>query len=356
MLDVRGIEAATPVGRDRGVDALRAAAIVGVVLGHWLVSAWERNPHLVISSPLAYMPELAPVSWVLQTLALFFFVGGYAAARGLRAPHRSWIVTRLGRLARPVLPLLLGWAALAVMVTVLNGQPITSVRALARSALGPLWFLAVFAGLSALTPWLVRTRAVVVGVAVAVVALVDLLRFGLGAPAAVGWVNLGAAWLVPYLLGILWARGELRPRRDGAWLLAGGGATAFALVAWGGYPAAMIGIAGRQLSNLSPPTLAAVCFGLAQVGLALLLHGPLGALMRRPRLWAPVALANLGAMPIFLWHQTALVVTVLAGGLYGRPDTPAWLLERMAWLPVVAAVLFFMTWCHQRLDVRHRFW
>ena len=33
------IEAATPAGRDRSVDALRALAIAGVILGHWLVTA-----------------------------------------------------------------------------------------------------------------------------------------------------------------------------------------------------------------------------------------------------------------------------------------------------------------------------
>ncbi|MEV2269400.1 acyltransferase family protein [Nonomuraea africana] len=356
MLDVRGIEAATPASRERGVDALRALAIAGVVLGHWLVSAWERTPHVVISSPLAYLPELSPLSWVLQTLALFFLVGGYAAARGVREPYPSWIAGRLRRLLPPVVPLLLAWVVLGVLVSVLNGQPPGSVRALALPALGPLWFLGVFAALTALTPWLVRVRRSGVVAAVAVVAVVDLLRLVLGAPGGVGWVNVGAAWLAPYLLGILWARGDLRPRRDGAWLLAGGGAAAVALVTWGGYPASMTGVTGQSFSNLSPPTLAVVCFGLAQAGLALLLHEPLKRLMRRPRVWAVVAVANLGAMSIFLWHQTALVLTVLAFGLYGRPDTPSWVLERLAWLPVVALVLAFMTWCRHQLDVGRRFW
>ena len=38
MLATR-ITAATPATRDRAVDALRAFAILGVVLGHWLVTA-----------------------------------------------------------------------------------------------------------------------------------------------------------------------------------------------------------------------------------------------------------------------------------------------------------------------------
>ena len=86
------IEAATPAGRDRSVDALRALAIAGVILGHWLVTALvlTRSPagaRLHDASPLAALPALAPASWIFQTLAIFFFVGGYAAARsGQRQP------------------------------------------------------------------------------------------------------------------------------------------------------------------------------------------------------------------------------------------------------------------------------
>ena len=52
------IEAATPAGRDRSVDALRALAIAGVILGHWLVTALvlTRSPcgaRLHDASPLA---------------------------------------------------------------------------------------------------------------------------------------------------------------------------------------------------------------------------------------------------------------------------------------------------------------
>ena len=40
------------------------------------------------NSPLASMPWLAPVSWIFQTLAVFFLVGGYSAARGYRGRER----------------------------------------------------------------------------------------------------------------------------------------------------------------------------------------------------------------------------------------------------------------------------
>ncbi|OLT15135.1 hypothetical protein BJF79_18700 [Actinomadura sp. CNU-125] len=108
----------------------------------------------------------------------------------------------------------------------------------------------------------------------------------------------------------------------------------------------MVGVPGAEISNLSPPTLAAVAFGLAQT-LALLLHGPLTRWTRRPRVWSVVSAANRPAMTIYLWHQTAMMaVTVGAalafgavGGLHGRPDGAAWIVQRVGWLPVFALVL-----------------
>jgi hypothetical protein len=45
----------------------------------------------------------------------------------------------------------------------------------------------------------------------------------------------------------------------------------------------MVGVNGAHISNLNPATLAAVSFGIAQCGLALLLRDRLARLMRR--LW-----------------------------------------------------------------------
>ena len=112
------IDAATPAHRDRTVDALRALAIAGVILGHWLVTALVlgsgRAGHgLHDQSPLATMPYLTPLSWLFQTLAIFFLVGGYAAARSYRGGYRSWLRQRLVRLSRPVALLAAVWVPLA---------------------------------------------------------------------------------------------------------------------------------------------------------------------------------------------------------------------------------------------------
>ena len=148
-----------------------------------------------------------------------------------------------------------------------------------------------------------------------------------------------------------------RGRRIPALMLAGGAAATAALIAWAGYPASMVGVNGAHISNLNPPTLAAVSFGIAQCGLALLLRDPLARLMRRPLAWAGIALVNLSAMTLFLWHQTAFVtvssVGLLAGrvpGLLTAPTSGLWVAERLAWLPVFAIMLSGLWLAFRRVE------
>ncbi|MET7424758.1 acyltransferase [Dactylosporangium sp. NPDC005555] len=344
----RRVTDATPATRDRAVDGLRALAIGGVVLGHWLVTALVSDGDAVRgASPLRFQPELAPVSWLFQTLAVFFLVGGYTAARPRTLPYRRWLAARLTRLLRPVPPLLGVWAVV-VAAMLATGAADRTVRTLVRLVLSPLWFLLVFAALTAVAPLVTKLHwQWPLGVVIAV----DVLRFGTVTPGWVAWINLGAGWLVPFCLGAAWSRGTLSGtdvRRAGWRLLLGGVAATVVLIRWFGYPASMVGVPGDGISNLNPPTLAAVTFGLAQCGLALLLLGPLRALLRRPVAWAAVALLNLSAMTVFLWHQTAMItVTFLVqgtvqgtqNGLHTVPDTPGWMAARILWLPAFALVL-----------------
>ncbi|MBN6052108.1 acyltransferase [Nonomuraea sp. RK-328] len=347
---MRSVAAATPPDRDRGVDGLRALAILGVVAGHWLVTALVADSGaLRVASPLRHMPWLAPVSWIFQTMALFFLVGGWTAA-GSHASARArgdsygrWLRGRMTRLCGPLTPLAAVWGV-AVVVMLASGSDVGTVRALAKLVWSPLWFLLVFAVLTAATPVAVRLSPVW---PLAVVAGTDLVRFGLDGPSWVGWVNVAAGWLVPYCLGSSWARGRMPGRRAGWALLLGGAAVTAVLVLRAGYPASMVGVPGARVSNQSPPTLAAVTFGLAQSGAALLLLGPLRRMLSRPAAWVAVALANLSAMTVYLWHQTAMIAVTGLGMLTGRrlpglhtvPDSLAWMGARLAWLPVFGCVL-----------------
>ncbi|MGI5159724.1 acyltransferase family protein [Microbispora sp. CA-102843] len=348
---VRRVDAATPARRDRAVDALRALAIAGVVLGHWLVTAPVADSGVLrVTSPLKYMPQFAPVSWLFQTMAVFFFVGGRVAveshgrARDRGVGHGRWAATRMARLFRPAVPLVGVWSAAALAMLAWGADPGT-VYALVKLVWAPMWFLPVFSALTAATPLAARLHPVW---PLAAVAVADLVRFGLDGPSWVGWINVGTGWLVPYCLGALWAGGRLGGRVTGWALLLGGAAATAGLVLWAGYPASMVGVPGAPVSNQSPPTLAAVAFGLAQCGAALVLSGPLRRVLRRPTAWALVAAANLSAMTVFLWHQTAMIAVTAAAlrvagrplpGLHTVPGDPGWVAARLAWLPAFAAAL-----------------
>src|SRR5215472_534107 len=226
----RHLDAATPPDRNRAVDALRALAIGGVILGHWMVTALvvtksSRGPGVHDASPLATLPVLVPASWVFQTLAIFFLVGGYAAAASFRGDYRAWLIKRMTRVSRPVAFLAAIWA-LVTAGLIAAGVSRPTLHVLATLILDPLWFLGVFALLTAATPVAVSlVRRVGAGAALiplTVVASVDLVRFGLGELAWLGWINVLAGWMVPYLLGIAWARGAFASRKVPATMLGGG--------------------------------------------------------------------------------------------------------------------------------------
>ncbi|GLY00212.1 MULTISPECIES: acyltransferase [Actinoplanes] len=324
--------------RDRTIDALRAVAIVGVVLGHWLVSAvvvgddgaWHG------ASPLTGRPTLAPATWFLQTLALFFFAAGFASAR--RHTTRSRSANRW----KPLIALaVVGVPAMGLLT--LTGAPDSTRHVILSLVTHPMWFLLVYLALSALAPLLRRVGLRGVPPLVALIVLSDIWRHL--APA--GRLTVPATligWSVPFLLGIVLADGRL-PRRAGAVLLPGGLVTGTLLVTVAGYPPSAVGVPGDGWSNLAPPSLFTLALGAAQIGVFLLVRPHLGRWLERPLIGAPVAALNRHALTVFCWHQTALLLVTsagaVAGTLPGLLDTPTgdWPLHRLLWIPVFAVAL-----------------
>jgi hypothetical protein len=323
---------------------------------------------LRVTSPLRWLPAFAPLSWVLQMLGLFFLVGGYAAAKSLtRADgYRAWVRRRTLRLVRPVVVLatMLG-AALPLLA--LAGVPAGTLRTTIVLVVQPLWFIGVYMVITALTPVAValtkRLGAWVALPGCVLVAVVDLLRYGPWQDAVPGWlglVNLLPGWSFAYLLGVAWAQG--RVGRRGAVLLTAGGAVGMVLlIRHLGYPASMVGVPGAGRTNAHPPSLLVLALAAVQCGAAILSHDRLAALLlRRPGLWAAAAMANLGAMTIFCWHQVALMtlsggtLAVAPGGLPGLHDAPvdlAWVAHRLAWLPLYLAVLVAYVTVARRFEI-----
>ncbi|MEU9038443.1 acyltransferase [Streptomyces sp. NPDC048352] len=350
------IDRRTPAHRDRAVDGLRALALLAVPTGHWLLGGFTLDAEggLHNASPLSAFAALAPASWVLQMLGIFFLVGGYASVLSYHRRTGStgaWLKGRMVRLGRPVLGVTAVWA-LAAPALYAAGVPEATVRTGATLVVQPLWFVGVYAGVTALTPYCVRAARRFGGWAAApllgAVAAVDFLRYGPLADSVPSWLsvlNILPGWLFAYQLGVAW--GERRIGRRGAWLLLAGGALLFAaLLVVFGYPASMVGVPGAGRTNAHPPSLLVLALAAAQSGAAILLRERLAGLLARPALWAPVVVVNLSAMTILCWHQTAMLAAAVPGALAGEvaglttaPDTLGWIAARAAWLPVFAVLL-----------------
>lgn len=316
--------------RDPVVDLVRAVAVVGVIAGHWLVTAVVATPDgLVVDSPLRWSPDLTPLSWVLQTLGLFFFAGGFAAARSRTGWWRKVVA-----LAVPVALVLVCWA-LVLTGLVLRGTSPDTASLVVHLVTSPLWFLGVYLLLLAIMPvarWLDRVcGAWAVPPLVALVVVAEVGDFAA--------INVVAAWWVPWQIGVVVARRGF----DRAWglpLLAVGIAGYVVAVTVAGYPASAVGGTAER-SNLAPPSPAALSLALAQIGLVLTLE-PLARRVRsRVAEWI-----NTHALALFLVHQSAmLTVTLVAAvagavpGLHTSPAEPGWLPLRLLWLPVFTIAL-----------------
>lgn len=356
---VRKIDARTPADRDRALDGYRALAILGVVLGHWLVGSLflRETGELTVNSPLGRMEYLAPASWFLQMLGLFFLVGGYSAARSAeRARARgqsygNWLRTRYRRLCIPVL-VAAAFSVGILAVLAFLGVEYMTLRTWVVLFVQPLWFIAIYIVLTALTLaalWLGRRLGgwAALGM-LAMVAVVDLLRYGPwqdSMPDWLGLLNLVPGWMFAYQIGVCWAQGKFT--RAGGWLWFVGGALLFAaLTLRFDYPWSMVGTPGESRGNAHPPSLLVVALAATQSGAAILLRDRIGRLLRRPRLWAAVVVLNLCALTIFCWHQVPNLLVSIAStpagrvpGLTDLPAEPSWVLARVGWVLLFGLIL-----------------
>jgi len=326
------VAAGTPAGRDRYLDALRVGAVLLVVLGHWLVRgvvAPGGQPEAVYL--LAAEPGWIRASPLFQVMPLVFLVGGavnaasWRRARALGVTPVAWLRRRARRLLRPAVPLLLVVVPLwGLAGTLLPGWLVLSPGV----ALVPLWFLAAYLAVTALTPWSLALHdrgwsPALIVVAAGLAGGVDLVRLAgvgpvLGTQPLAGAPNFVLVWGAMHQLGHLWERGVWPARRAGqAGLVLLGAAGLWGLIGLGGWPLAMVPVEGSTApNNAAPPTLALLALGLVQAGLAGLLAGPARGWLARPRVWVWVALPGARLITLFLWHQAVQVaVTNLGVGL-----------------------------------------
>jgi peptidoglycan/LPS O-acetylase OafA/YrhL len=339
--------------RDPFIDLLRTCAIVVVACGHWIMPVLSRQDGTLVAGNSLATPGWWSLTWLLQVMPVFFFAGGaanhhsYTAELRRGGDARSWLSARLCRLAVPVLPLTAVWL---VVPNVLRGigvpaQPVV----LGAGIVGQLlWFLAVYVLTVAATP-LMHTAARRWGPAVPVVLggtafAVDVLRLH-GVP-VVGYVNEVLVWLAVGQLGLAYAAGRFdRLSRVGAAALGCVGFAATALlVAFGHYPASMVGLPGQAVSNMSPATVCLLTLGVGQIGVLLALRGPILRWADRPGPARLLRTVGPRTMTVYLWHMPAMVVVAgvaVLGFGYATPvpGSPAWLVVTPLWIAGSAFVL-----------------
>jgi fucose 4-O-acetylase-like acetyltransferase len=391
--------AATPAGRDRYVDFLRAASILVVVFGHWTISiiAWDGGV-IRSTSALGLGRGLWLATWVCQVMPVFFFVGGYsnlvAYESSRRAGQSPWtfIRSRLRRLLVPSLVLLGVWAVVQVVLHLTGTGAPTGPRfgdfALLRGVrppgqtipFGPLWFLGVYLAVVCLSPvtvWLHRRFGGWVVAAMAAGAVVcDLVGF-LGGQAGMRYFNVIFVLLLPHQLGHFYGDGSmLRWPRPRFVAMAAVGLTGLVLLTnpwlfrpfgddrfrWfpgiGHYPRSLLGTDVEQVSNAYPPTLCYLLVGFWLIGVVMLARPALSRWLQRPGAWKATIAVNGSIMTLFLWHMTAflLAILVLWPLGFGHDRTPSlrWWAERPLWLGVAGAILAVLVALFSRFEAAGR--
>ncbi len=348
----RAMAEQAPPTRNRYVDFLRAFSILAVVVGHWLVAApYMKDGAVEGGHLLGILPWTQWLTWGFQVMPLFFLVGGFSNGLSWAATQRqgghftAWFAARIRRLINPVLPLLLIWALVTLFGTQ-AGIDRAVVKMAAQLALVPVWFLAVYLIVTALTPWSHAAwqrfgfASFFALVAAAIAVDVATLEFGI---AYVNFLNFVFVWVAIHQLGYAWHDGRLAAPL--LWAAAGLVALGL-LVGLGPYPIAMIGVPGSELSNSMPPTLALLALGIAQTGLALALEKPARRMLENITTWTAVVLINGMIMTVYLWHLTAFVLVMIAAwllggvGLHVEPGSTEWWLARPIWFALYVALLF----------------
>lgn len=346
---------ATPSTRDRYVDFLRALSIAVVVFGHWLVAiVYLDGAELTGASALDEVPAARPLTWLLQVMPLFFFVGGFSNLTSWRATKRkggdyfSFVSSRVERLMRPCAVFIGLWLVVAVGLNVAAPDLAAQLEPALAIIAKPLWFIAVYLIVIALAPAMLNLHerfGVRVPVAMAAAAaVVDVVRLA-GDVSVIGYLNFAFVWLFAHQIGFFYADGTLtrRTRPQLAGIAVAGLLALVALTQLGPYSTSMVGVSDGRVSNNDPPSICIVAHSMWLIAAAMLARGPVTRWLQGTRQWQAVIAANTTIMTVFLWHLTALLIGVLALYPLGFPQpaggSAEWWLLRPVWLAVLSVLL-----------------
>lgn len=323
----------TQPARDGFLDALRAIAIVRVVIWH------------AFGTPV--------ISWVIATMPIMFFVAGSLLLRSLTArPALGVLRSRLRRLLLPF------WLFGAIVLSFLSAMhlldPTSNSRMSPDQLLGwivplvnptasiweagwassPLWYIRAYLWLLLLSPLLVRAWRRL-GLALAPLLLIVMMIGELGSRSLSAGPN-HPIWIVGdigiygffVVLGFAHHDGafaKLRDRDLAEWIVVAVAATA---VAWRLFPAA------DGVVNHSYPAL--LTAGIGWLAVALLARPLLSTVPQLPVLGPVLFWMTRRAMSIYLWHSPAIVASYALVDHLGAAPAPTLILAFVVPILVVA--------------------
>ncbi|WP_441957794.1 acyltransferase family protein [Mycolicibacterium houstonense] len=341
------VEAATPADRDRAIDVIRIASLVGVVFGHTIMATSTiRDDVFIWSNLLTESTVFQALTWVFQIMPLFFFAGVAASVQSWRSGSSwgGWLLKRCTRLYRPVFYYLAFWtAALAALRFVL---PEHVYEPIAGISIQLLWFLGAYVLVLAAVPLLARitTTAQMAGAIIgtyACIAAVDAVRINMDGYASLGYLNT-VVWLIPGVFGVAYRRNLLS---SGAALKVGVGMLGvnLALLYFGPYELSLVGIETQQLKNMTPPSLLLAGHAIMMCAFAIAAAPAINRWAQRPRVWWLTAIGNSGAMTLYLWHMPLLLGMHLVFDYLGLdrydPSAPGFIALSVLQLAVMAGLV-----------------
>jgi surface polysaccharide O-acyltransferase-like enzyme len=373
-LTIGGLVDRTPASRDRYVDLLRALSIAVVVLWHWVfsITQWRSDGSLAMPNPIDAIPGAWALTWLLQIMPVFFFVGGYANLAGWesiegRTPHgwaasKAFITARLRRLVKPVAVFVGCWAVGDTLARLtLDGY--RGVLQWGVVVFVPLWFLGVYVGVVLLAPLTIRLHrrygSYVPALLLTAIVVCDMVRFRYDLDAA-GLLTSALVWVFVHQLGYFWRDGTLvrAGRRAHVALVAAGLFALVGLTTVGPYPRSMVSVRGEAVSNMFPTTACIAALAVLQLGVVLLAAPAARRWLEDRRVWSAVVGANAVAMTVFCWHMTALVAAIALyerlGFDLGRDADATWWAQRPLWLLVPGVLLAALVAVFARIELPGR--
>jgi peptidoglycan/LPS O-acetylase OafA/YrhL len=343
---------------------LRALSLVVVVVWHWGFTILELTPTSISpNSPIGSTWGMWALTWILQVMPVFFFVGGYTHRLAFddyeKGASRRFLKKRVSRLLPPALALVALWLGIGVLVEA-SFDPDWTWSAVIL-VLSPLWFLIVYLILVGLAPLAIRAHwkwgELVIVWLVGLAAVFDVLRFTQGRGWA-AWLNFIVIWGLAHQIGFFYHRLTDAPRRVG-WMFFWGGM--FALIAitnMGFYPRSVVGVPEDRFSNMGPPTLAIVGLIVLQVGAVILLKDRVTAKLETSASWNRLfGWVNANALPLYLMHGTGMaaalgVIYWSAGYLPPAEPNLEWWLTRPLWIAAPALCTYPFLLAFNRLTAR----